>query len=348
MDLYLIKPRYRASPIRSVAALARGLRWDAQALIELGERANGMWRTVKPKPGSTRQTFDAIDPLKEIHRRLKRNVFSKVDFPDYLQGSLQGRDYVTNASLHKDKQILICEDVKGFFPSVSAAYVEDVWCGFFGFAPEVAKLLTKLTTKDGCLPQGSIASSFLANLVMWRHEPLLHAKLAQRGITYSRYVDDMAMSAVTHLDKETQTWVIAQIYGMLAQHGLRASRKKHEVFSASQPMIATKLTVNHKPSLSPKKRSQIRAQVRQLEIAAANGASADELRDLTNKAAQRVGQLSRFHKTPAASLKSRVAAVRDGLPSEHPPSVTGVANSAQSPDELVADALPWEQPTLRE
>lgn len=170
-----------------------------------------------------------MGPLKEVHKRLKLNIFSKVDFPEYLQGSLKGRDYVTNASLHKDKQILICEDVKGFFPSVSAAYVEDVWCGFFGFAPEVAKLLTQLTTKDGSLPQGSIASSFLANLVMWRYEPLLHAKLAQRGITYSRYVDDMVMSAATHLDKETQTWVIAQVYGMLAQHGLRASRKKHEV-----------------------------------------------------------------------------------------------------------------------
>ncbi len=112
MGLFLIKPRYQANPIRSVAALARGLRWNAQALMEMAERANSMWRTVKPKPGSTRQTFDAIGPLKEIHKRLKVNIFSKVDFPEYLQGSLKGRDYVTNASLHKGRQILICEDVK--------------------------------------------------------------------------------------------------------------------------------------------------------------------------------------------------------------------------------------------
>ena len=334
MGLYLIKPQYRPSPIRSVAALARGLRWDAQALEELAERANGLWRTVKPKPGSTRQTFDALGQLKEVHLRLKLNVFSKVDFPEYLQGSLKGRDYVTNASLHKNKQILICEDVKGFFPSVGAAFVEDVWCGFFRFAPDVAKLLTKLTTKDGYLPQGAITSSFLANLVMWRHEPLLHAKLAQRGITYSRYVDDMVMSAATHLDKETQTWVIAQVYGMLAQHGLKASRKKHEVFSASQPMIATKLIVNRKPSLSPKKRSQVRTQIRQLEMAAANGADTDELRNLANKAVQRVGQLGRFHKTPAAKLKSRIAVVRSNLSPEGLSTATEPTNVSRSSDHL--------------
>lgn len=342
MNLSLIKPRYQASPIRSVAALARSLRWDVANLLVMAERANGMWRQVKPKPGSTRQTFDAIGPLKEVHKRLKLNVFSKVEFPEYLQGSLKGRDYVTNASLHKDKQLMICEDVKGFFPSVKAAYVEDVWCGFFGFAPEVAKLLTQLTTKDGCLPQGSIASSFLANLVMWRREPLLHAKFAHRGITYSRYVDGMVMSAATHLDKETQTWVISQVYGLLAQYGLKASRKKHEVFSASQPMIATKLIVNRKPSLSRQKRSQVRAQVRQLEIAAAAGMSPEELRNLADKASQRVGQLGRFHKTPAASLKNRISVVRSTLSPEDQPVTTRSTTGSVTLRHPTKGDVPWE------
>lgn len=342
MSLFLIKPRYLASPVRSITALGRGLRSDGQTLVELADRANSLWRTVKPKPGSTRQTFDAMGQLKEVHKRLKLNIFSKVEFPDYLQGSLKGRDYVTNASLHTNKQILICEDVKGFFPSVNAAYVEDVWCGFFGFAPDVAKLLTKLTTKDGFLPQGAITSSFLANLVLWRREPLLQAKLHQRGITYSRYVDDMAMSSATHLDKETQSWVIAQVYGMLAEHGLRAGRKKHEVFSASKPMIATKLIVNHKPSLSLKKRSQVRTQVRQLEMAAENEIGADELRDAANKAAQRVGQLGRFHKTSAAALKRRIAIVRDALPPEKLVATTGSMSKEFDAHHAVKDVPPWD------
>src|SRR2546430_3892167 len=45
------------------------------------------------------------------------------------------------------KKILICEDVKRFFPSVGAIYIEQVWRDCLGFAPDVARLLTKLTTK---------------------------------------------------------------------------------------------------------------------------------------------------------------------------------------------------------
>src|SRR5256885_428038 len=142
MSLCLSKPSYQAKPIRSIAALARALRWGEQALVQLADRSESMWRTVKPQPGSTRQTFDAMGQLKELHTRLKLHIFSKVVFPDYLQGSLAGRDYVTNASLHAKKKILICEDVKRFFPSVGAIYIEQVWRDCLGFAPDVARLLT--------------------------------------------------------------------------------------------------------------------------------------------------------------------------------------------------------------
>jgi hypothetical protein len=343
MALYLNKPSYRFKQIRSVPALARALRMDVAALNAIAATANSSYRTVPPEPGSTRQTFDAKKQLKEIHRRIKVTFFSHVSFPEYLHGSLKGCDYVTNASLHTNKRLLICEDVKKFFPSVTAEHVLDVWGCFFGFAPEVAELLTKLTTKDGVLPQGAIPSSYLANLVLWRHEPLLHAKFAARGITYSRYVDDMAMSSATHVTKETQTWIIAQVYGMLRKVGLKAGRNKHEIFSATKPMIATKLIVNAKPSLSQKKRSQVRAQVRQVEMAQASGVDPDTVRDLAIKAAQRVGQVGRFHKTQARHLKERVKSVRAALPA-----VSLVENSRSNPGFIVSSAgldidfPPWE------
>lgn len=341
MSLYLSKPTYPASPVRSVSSLAKALRTNENFLRDLANRANSLWRTVRPKPGSSRQTFDAIGPLKQIHRLLKHTFFQKVNFPPYLQGSLKGCDYVSNAALHEGKQILICEDVKSFFPSVRAEFVEDVWCGFFGFSPEVSQLLTLLTTKDGQLPQGAITSSYLANLVMWRREPLLHAKLAEKGITYSRYVDDMCMSSKEYLDKETQTWVIAQIYGLLSSHGLRAGRKKHEIFSASKPMIATKLIVNQKPSLPKKKRSMIRAQVKHLEIAFEKNLPPDELRVLANKASNLVGQLGRFHQADANLLRKRIKKVRDSIPSDETPVVTGPTGFITDSVRQDPETPPW-------
>ncbi len=342
MALSLSKPIYRCSPIRSVPTLARALRLELPTLMAAANAANNNYRVVPPEPGSTRQTFDALGLLKEIHRRIKDTFFANVEFPKYLHGSLKGCDYVTNASLHTNKKLLICEDVKKFFPSVGVTFVEDVWCGFFGHSPAVAKLLTKLTTKDGALPQGAITSSYLANLVLWRDESLLHAKLATRGITYSRYVDDMAMSSVGFLSKETQTWAIAQLYGMLSRNGLRAGRAKHEIFTSSEPMIATKLIVNRKPALSQKKRSQVRAQVRQLEITHSGGAESDAVRALATKASQRVGQLGRFHKTQAGRLKARIGAVREALPQLAMKSMTTYSKGYKTNPAM---ALPDDGPT---
>jgi inhibitor of KinA sporulation pathway (predicted exonuclease) len=300
MSLYLIKPHYRCEPIRTVSKLAAALRIDEVALRELSIRANTMYRDNPiTKAGKTRLTFDAQGLLKVVHERIKNSIFSRVYFPPYIHGSLKGCDYVTNATLHTNKKIIICEDVKSFFPSVRSELVMDVWQNFFRFSEEVASLLTALTTKDGAIPQGAKTSSYLANLVFWRDEPYLEARLAQKGITYSRYVDDIAVSSKLFMSKLAQTEVIAQIYGMLRKNGLSASRKKHEVFTDSDVMKVTKLVVNRKPSLTKQKRANIRAQVHR-------ATTQFESIQTLNKAAQMVGLLGRFHATDAAAHKEKI------------------------------------------
>lgn len=326
MSLNLQKPIYPFRPISSVRALAATLRVSEQAVLEIAASASAMYRTVKPKPGSTRQTFDANAPLKPLHARIKNAILLKVAFPDYLTGSLKGRDYKTNASLHTNKSVVICEDVKSFFNSVSAERVYDVWRHFFKFDPTVAQLLTQLTTKDGVLAQGGIPSSFLANLVLWRDEPLLQAKLQVRGVTYSRYVDDIAMSSKARLTRTDKTELIEAVYGILRKNKLSAHRDKHEIFPATKRMITTKLVVNRKPALPTERRANVRVAVFQAEQAASGNGDVAEALALLNKAANRVGQLGRFHPNLAAPLKARLTSTRHRLPDlAMPPRITDMS-----------------------
>lgn len=48
--------------------------------------------------------------------------------------------------------------------------VFDIWHRFFRFPPPVATQLTKLTTKDGLVPQGAKTSALLSNLVFLDEE----------------------------------------------------------------------------------------------------------------------------------------------------------------------------------
>lgn len=311
-------PSYSAQPILSVGALSKALATPVDVLRELARTAGSRYRLarkiVKPD-GSFRQPFDALEPLKTVHRVIKKELLSRVYFPKYLTGSLQGTDYRVNASLHARAKIVICEDIEQFFPSTSENRVFDTWRGLFSFSHEVAELLTKLTTKDGVLPQGAIPSSYLANLAFWRDEPHLQDSLTREGIVYSRYVDDVTVSSKQRLTTAQQTKLIGQIYGMLRKFGYHAKRRKHETFSARRAIVITKLISNVRPALDPKERAKIRTAVFQLEKRTTDGERGPQVRLELNRVVGRVGKLTRFHKTEGSALAGRVRAVRAALKS---------------------------------
>lgn len=312
MSLQLISPTYPCEPIKSIPKLALALGISELTLLEIAARANGMYREVLITKGEKiRLTYDALGDLKIIQKRIQQKILVRVKFPDYLHGSLRGKDYVTNAALHTKKRIVACEDVEKFFPSVRTELIVGIWKNFFHFSEDVALLLAQLTTKDGALPQGTSTSSYLANLALWRYEPWVQAKLADKGIVYSRYVDDMAISSIDFLSKEEQSKAIAMVYAMLRIHGLSASRKKHESFSSKRRMIVTKLIVNQKPSLGRAKKLKIRSQVHHaVGLAMKYGAAHPEAKIALDKAAQAVGQMGRFHASAAQSLRDKIRGVR--------------------------------------
>ncbi|QSI28834.1 RNA-directed DNA polymerase [Variovorax sp. RKNM96] len=323
MSLNLRKPTYPFRPIGSLAALANTLKVSESELVHIAKNAGSLYRAVQLKPGSTRQVFDAKPPLKPIHSRIKEFILSEVHFPSYLTGSLKGRDYKANAEIHAGQAVVICEDVKGFFNSVSETCVFDIWRHFFLFGTAVSQVLTSLTTKDGALVQGAIPSSYLANLALWRDEALLHAKLEAQGIRYSRYVDDIVMSSSTPLEPSRKTELIASVYGMLRRNGLSARRDKHEIAPATKQMVTTKLVVNRRAALPPARRANARTAVFQAEMLVANH-GVEAAQAVIAKAAGRVGQLARFHPNLAAPLQERLArlrkqaATRKSLPTMEP------------------------------
>ena len=178
MDLYPIKLRYRSNPRqRAIAALARG---PTLGCNHWWNWLTSQWRrTVKPKPGFTRQTFDAMGQLNPRSAAFKAQcLLGRWIFQNDLQGSLKGRDMSPNASIPR-----AAIDLRGGDSSLrESAFVEDAWCGFFRFSLTLPKLLTRNDHKGtGASP--AITSSFL-NLVMWRYEPW-PLQSVSAGITYS-------------------------------------------------------------------------------------------------------------------------------------------------------------------
>lgn len=318
MNPKVAQPKYTLSPVRSLASLSRLLGISISDLQKLGDQASSLYRNAKPiikADGSIRETFDALPLLKGVHRRIQARLFEKVFFPAYLTGSLKGCDARKNAALHAGAAIVVTEDIKNFFPSISSEIVYSIWKGFFGFAPEVSRLLTKLTVKDGGLAQGAITSSYLANLAFWDLEWRLYEKLKDSGIAYSRYVDDVTFSCKELLSNAQIATCIADVYGLMASKGLKAKRSKHEIRRGNGPMLTTKLLVNARPALLTSERQNIRAAVHQLEVLAKNSADAVILGSEINRVSGRIGRLSQLHPAEGAALKIRIRALRTRLAS---------------------------------
>ena len=198
--------------------------------------------------------------------------------------------------------LIISEDVSDFFHSIDEKHVREMWKYLFKFTPDVAELLTRLTTYNGYVPQGGVTSSYISNLIMWDVEPQLVETLNRIGITYTRYVDDITLSSklkwLPQNDLETS---IKTVYGMLAVKGVKPNRKKHQIMGKSVKMKIHKLLVNSgRPTMEKQKRSKIRLEVFNMKkIADSCGRKGAKYITQFSSVTGKVRELSKFHPTQA-------------------------------------------------
>lgn len=199
-------------------------------------------------------------PLRGAQRKIYTNLLRAINLPEYLHGGVKGRSPLTNARFHLGKRLVLRIDLKDFFPSVTDRQVYFIWRDLLRCSPQVASLLTALTTYHRHLPQGAPTSSSLANLVLLDVDSRIHAAAAQAGCSYSRYVDDLVFSG-----DRPQDLIKATIL-TLRDSGFRVSRHKLSLMPAYSLQEVTGLAVNSRqdPSVPRQRRDQIRASIHQL------------------------------------------------------------------------------------
>jgi len=309
-----LAPSYPHEPIYGIPALSRALGVREMRLQRVAQMANGLYRLAAEETkldGSKRQTYDAQPLLKAIQKRIKERILVRVICPLYLNGSLKGRSTRTNAEPHVGAKILFEEDIANFFPSIRPEIVKRMWSGLFGFSDDVSTLLTLLTVKEQGVPQGAVTSSYLANFVFWAYEPGLVRRFADRGLAYTRFVDDISVSSKALVAAREKSLVISEIYGMLSRHGLAPKRIKHKTSTPRGRMTTTKLVINERVSLPKERRHNLRAAVHKLEQRATFDHYDDGLLKEINSVAVKVGQLKGFHVAEGAQLKERLRYIRN-------------------------------------
>ncbi len=259
------------------------LRCPVEELTRVESTADNLYREVKQvkRDGTLRLCYDAKSPLKGMQARIKCMILRAVSYPSYLMGGLSDpdnpRDYVRNAKVHTGARVLIKEDIANFFPTTSFDVIFDIWKYFFHFPPDVSRTLARLTTRQGCLPQGAKTSSHLANLVFWACEPELVSVLASGGFKYTRFIDDVAISSRTDKTAQQIHEAISLLASMIVRYGFRLKRSKHSLLYAGQRMEVTGLAVGRDcAGLGRTRKSNIRPGAHEEEQHSRPGAHEEE------------------------------------------------------------------------
>lgn len=138
----------------------------------------------------------AKDELKQVQYLIQKRILSKIHFPNHIQGGVKKRDNITNAKLHQGKKFHFCTDIENFFPSINNTMVYTMFMQL-SFSPDVSRILTKLTTYKGYLPQGTHTSPYIANLVFLPIDAEINKYCLGNSIRYTRFIDDLSFSSPT-------------------------------------------------------------------------------------------------------------------------------------------------------
>ena len=208
-------------------------RSEIRTLLDTIDKNYNQWSEVKKdkqdKPKTyldgtfKKRTFrNPSQILKTVQKRIKTNIIDKVELPKNVHGGVKKRSNITNAKPHQGNKYLFETDLQEFYPNISMNRVYETFIEL-GHSSHFAHWLTKLTTKDNELPQGSPTSTGISNLVFVKTDIKLNEFCREHSITYTRYVDDLTFSSQQNFGDKIQ-----QILDIVINDNFKISRRKTE------------------------------------------------------------------------------------------------------------------------
>lgn len=241
-------PLYKLQNRRKLAELFGLSLHELEHLAASRERHYNTFSKEIEKEGKikTRYIEHPKPKLRLVQKRLVA-LLDRIQPPDYIHSGFRGRSYITNASSHSCDSRVAKIDIKGFFPSAYAGYVHRSFEDTFQCSPDVAGVLTKLTTIFGHIPTGGNSSTIISFFAFKPMFDEIHALAQSRGLVMSCCVDDMTFSGPA----ATKSF-LNEVHLIVSRYGLK-THKRH-CFEANQTKIVTGVALTPKGMRLPNSR----------------------------------------------------------------------------------------------
>lgn len=182
-------------------------------------------------------------------------VYSDYPHPS-AHGFNRGSSAKTNASPHCGAKQLLRLDLRSFFSSISRQQVEAVFSEC-GIRPEVVPYLSALVTISDFLPEGLPTSPLISNLVALPMDRKLYYLAQERGLTYTRYADDISFSS---RDKVACMPELRELAQVIESYGFELAEEKVRFSVPGQAHFVTGLSVqlDDRPTVPKRLKRELR------------------------------------------------------------------------------------------
>lgn len=246
--------------IKNIDDLAHFTRLSSTKLSHLSNSAKYLYKVynLPKKSGGFRVIAQPSRELKAVQAWILRNILDKLTSSNCSKGFEIGSSILDNAKPHIGSNYILNIDLKDFFPSIPANKVYSIFSSL-GYEKKVCIFLTNFCVYNGFLPQGAPTSPKLANLICSKLDSRIQGYTGPRGLTYTRYADDITISANTIKKIINARDFIETI---IKNENLCINKKKTQISGVRKAKKVTGLIVNQSTvGIGREKYRKIRAEI---------------------------------------------------------------------------------------
>ncbi len=240
-----------------------------------------------------------------------------ITWPSYLFGAVpnnpassadSNRDYISCAAVHCGAKSILKIDISNFFDNIHESEVFKIFKDLLKFPEDVSAYLTDICCFNKNVVQGALTSSYIASAVLFDVEPKLVRRLHEKGLRYTRLVDDITISSIH--SNYNFSYAKSIVVDMLHSKGLPANEEKSVVLgtTSAEALVHGLRVCFPQPRLPSKEVARIRACVQHLEKFALNPSfrTSKSYRELFDRALGRVNRLKQLGHNQHDNLLKRV------------------------------------------
>lgn len=223
-------------PLQSLfEAMFHGKRTFADFLREVS--ADDLNRKVVQKGSKQLVLVDPSVRLRAHHNFLRLFLVEFLPVHEAVFSYRKGVNARAAIEKHTAGRHFFVTDVESFFPSITRELVRETIVASSDQVP-IADLqhhlehLLNLLCVDGSLPVGFSTSPGLSNAVLYNFDAAFQARCASLGVTYTRYADDIIISAAERSQVEEGEHALGEVLGNMFNNTLKLHRGKSKYLKA--------------------------------------------------------------------------------------------------------------------